>query len=77
MKKGLKKRNPIAYDMYTNGLYRHKVIQSKKIYNRKKIKKGKDLLKYLSPLLLSNFYRLIIHHLNSVIPTITICFPCG
>ena len=52
MKKGLKKRNPIAYDMYTNGLYRHKVIQSKKIYNRKKIKKGERIIKISFPFII-------------------------
>lgn len=44
-----KRRDPMAYDLLTNGVYRPKVVQSKKVYNRKRMKKGKDLLKYLSP----------------------------
>ena len=52
MKKTIKKRNPIAYDLHTNGLYKPKVIQNKKKYNRKKLKNGKDLLKYLSHIFL-------------------------
>lgn len=51
--KKVKKRNPIAYDLLTNGLYKPKVIENKKKYNRKKLKKGKELLKYLS----SYFFR--------------------
>ena len=48
MKNIVKKRNPIAYDLMTNGLYRPKVIKNKKKYNRKKLKNGKELLKNLS-----------------------------
>ena len=48
MKKTIKKRNPIDYDLHTNGLYRQKIIQNKKKYNRKKLKNGKELLKQLS-----------------------------
>lgn len=47
--KQIKKRDPMAFDLLTNGLYKPKVIQNKKAYNRKKLRKGKDLLKYLSP----------------------------
>lgn len=43
-----KRRDPIAREMLTSGLYRQKVIQSKKLYNRKKLKNGKELLKNLS-----------------------------
>lgn len=39
MKKKLpKRRNPIAFDLHTNGLYKQQVIQNKKKYNRKKEK---------------------------------------
>lgn len=48
--KKIKRRNPIAYDLYTNGLYKPKVIKNKKKYDRKKLKNGKELLKYLSHL---------------------------
>lgn len=47
-KKTIKKRNPTAFDLFTNGLYKQKVIKNKKAYNRKKLKKGKELLKCLS-----------------------------
>jgi len=50
--KTIKKRNPIAYDLHTNGLYKPKVIKNKKKYNRKKLKNGKELLKYLSHIFL-------------------------
>ena len=53
--KKIKKRNPIAYDLHTNGLYKPKVIQDKKKYNRKKLKNGKDLLKYLSHYFLTKY----------------------
>lgn len=46
--KQIKKRDPIAFDLLTNGLYKQKIIKNKKVYNRKKIKNGKELLKYLS-----------------------------
>ena len=46
--KKINKRNPIAFDLLTNGLYKQKVIKNKKAYNRKKMKKGKELLKVLS-----------------------------
>lgn len=45
--KTIKRRDPIAYDLLTNGLYKPKVIKNKKKYDRKKLRKGKDLLKYL------------------------------
>lgn len=48
MKNIVKKRNPIAYDLMTNGLYKPKVIKNKKKYDRKKLKNGKELLKNLS-----------------------------
>ena len=44
-----KERNLMAYELWTNGLYKQKVIQNKKAYNRKKMKKGKALLDNLSP----------------------------
>lgn len=37
--KAPKRRDMVAYDLWTNGLYKQKVIKSKKIYNRKKLKK--------------------------------------
>lgn len=43
--KEVKRRNLIALDLYTNGLYRHKVIQNKKKYNRKKEKTARQLIK--------------------------------
>lgn len=36
--KKIKKRNPIAYDLLTNNLYKPKVVKSKKKYDRKKNK---------------------------------------
>lgn len=54
----IKRRDPIARDLLTNGLYKQKIIQSKKIYNRKKMKSGKEIMKELSHLsILSNLYR--------------------
>ena len=47
-KKNIKKRDPIAYNMLTSGLYKQRIVKSKKVYNRKKLKNGKELLKYLS-----------------------------
>ena len=44
-----KERNIYAYELWTNGVYKPKVIQNKKAYNRKKMKKGKALLDNLSP----------------------------
>jgi hypothetical protein len=46
--KTIKRRNPIAYDLLTNGLYRPKIIKNKKKYDRKKLKNGKELIKNLS-----------------------------
>ena len=43
--KAVKKRNPIAYDLYTNGVYKPKVIKNKKKYDRKKLKNGKNKAK--------------------------------
>lgn len=37
--KAPKQRDMVAYDLFTNGLYKHKVIKSKKAYDRKKLKK--------------------------------------
>ena len=54
-KKTIKKRNPIAYDLHTNGLYKPKVIQNKKKYNRKKLKNGKELIKNLSHYFLGKY----------------------
>lgn len=48
MKKAFKKRDPIAYNMLTSGLYKQRIVKSKKIYNRKKLKNGKELIKNLS-----------------------------
>ena len=61
MKKTIKKRNPIAYDLHTNGLYRQKIIQNKKKYNRKKLKNGKELLKNLSHYFLGKYEYARIH----------------
>lgn len=44
-----KRRDPMAYDLLTNGLYKQKIVQSKKVYNRKKLKKGKAIIDSLSP----------------------------
>ena len=54
-KKTVKRRNPIAYDLHTNGLYRQKIIQNKKKYNRKKLKNGKELIKNLSHYFLGKY----------------------
>ena len=35
-----KKRNPMAYELLTNKLYRPKVVKSKKQYDRKKLKQS-------------------------------------
>jgi len=43
--KQIKKRDPMAFDLLTNGLYKPKVMQNKKAYNRKKLKKGRELIK--------------------------------
>ena len=48
MKKTIKRRDPIAYNMLTSGLYKQRIVKSKKIYNRKKLKNGKELIKNLS-----------------------------
>lgn len=40
-----KPRNMIAYDLFTNGLYKHKVVKSKKAYDRKRLKQ-QDLKGY-------------------------------
>jgi len=74
--KEVKKRDPIAYDLLTSGLYKQRIVQSKKVYNRKKLKKGKELLNYLSLIFLSHYNRPIKDFINSISPTISICFPC-
>lgn len=74
--KEFKKRDPIAFNMVTSGLYKQRIVQSKKVYNRKKLKKGKDLLNYLSLIFLSHCNRPIKNFINSISPTIPICFPC-
>lgn len=39
----IKQRNIYAYALHTNGLFRPKVVKSKKTYNRQRFKKeGKD-----------------------------------
>ena len=48
VKKTFKRRDPIAYNMLTSGLYKQRIVKSKKIYNRKKLKNGKELIKNLS-----------------------------
>ena len=50
--KKIKRRDPIAYNMLTSGLYKQRIVKSKKVYNRKKLKNGKELLKYLSQIFL-------------------------
>ena len=42
IKNPIKRRDFMALELYTNGLFHHKVIKSKKIYNRKKLKKVRD-----------------------------------
>lgn len=74
--KEVKKRDPIAYDLLTSGLYKQRIVQSKKVYNRKKLKKGKELLNYLSLIFLSHYNRPIKDFINSICPTFSICFPC-
>ena len=54
MKNIVKKRNPIAYDLMTNGLYKPKVIKNKKKYDRKKLKKWERIIKESFPLFLSH-----------------------
>ena len=76
MKNTIKKRNPIAYDLMTNGLYKPKVIKNKKKYDRKKLKNGKELLKNLSHYFLSHKCCPIKYHINSITPTFSICLPC-
>lgn len=75
--KEFKKRDPIAFNMVTSGLYKQRIVQSKKVYNRKKLKKGKDLLNYLSLIFLSHYDRPIKNFINSISPTISIYLPCG
>lgn len=41
-KNPIKRRDFMALELYTNGLFKHKIIKSKKIYNRKKLKKVRD-----------------------------------
>jgi len=55
MKKAFKKRDPIAYNMLTSGLYKQRIVKSKKIYNRKKLKNGKELIKNLSHYFLGKY----------------------
>lgn len=74
--KEVKKRDPIAYDLLTSGLYKQRIVQSKKVYNRKKLKKGKELLNYLSLIFLSHCDRPVKNLINSISPTISICLPC-
>lgn len=38
--KNIKRRDYIALELYTNKLFRQKIVKSKKLYNRKKFKKG-------------------------------------
>ena len=56
-----KRRDPIAREMLTSGLYKQKVVQSKKVYNRKKLKNGKELLKNLSHYFLGKYEYARIH----------------
>lgn len=52
----IKHRDPMAIDMMLSGLYKQRIVQNKKIYNRKKLKNGKELIKELSHLII--FYKL-------------------
>ena len=38
IKNPLKKRDMVAFELWNNPLYKQKVIKSKKIYNRKRLK---------------------------------------
>lgn len=40
----IKRRDFIAMDLLTNPLYRQKIVKSKKIYDRKKLKPIKQIL---------------------------------
>jgi len=75
MVKKIKKRNPIARDLLTSGLYRPRVVQSKKVYNRKKLKNGKELIKNLSHFSLSHQSCPIKNSINSVSPSFSIYLP--
>ena len=41
-KNPIKRRDFMTSELYTKGLFKHKIIKSKKIYNRKKLKKVRD-----------------------------------
>ena len=53
--KKIKRRDPIAYNMLTSGLYKQRIVKSKKVYNRKKLKNGKELIKNLSHYFLGKY----------------------
>lgn len=55
VKKTIKRRDPIAYNMLTSGLYKQRIVKSKKVYNRKKLKNGKELIKNLSHYFLGKY----------------------
>lgn len=42
LKNTIKHRNFIAKELWTSGLFKQKIVKSKKIYNRKKLKSIKE-----------------------------------
>jgi hypothetical protein len=44
IKNPLKKRDMVAFELWNNPLYKQKVIKSKKIYNRKRLKSLKQII---------------------------------
>ena len=61
VKKTFKRRDPIAYNMLTSGLYKQRIVKSKKVYNRKKLKNGKELIKNLSHYFFGKYEYVRIH----------------
>lgn len=44
IKNPLKKRDMMAFELWNNPLYKQKVIKSKEIYNRKRLKSLKQII---------------------------------